>query len=51
MAATNLNLELNLLPNELPNYLRIALGHTDLSTTQSYIMTTKDEIVAAMREW
>jgi integrase len=33
------------------NHLRIALGHADLGTTQSYIMTTEDEVVAAMREW
>ena len=33
------------------NHLRIALGHADLSTTQSYIMTTEDEVVEAMRGW
>ena len=33
------------------NHLRIALGHADLSTTQSYIMTTQDEVVEAMRGW
>lgn len=33
------------------NHLRIALGHADLSTTQSYIMTTQDEVVEAMKGW
>jgi site-specific recombinase XerD len=33
------------------NHLRIALGHADLSTTQSYIMTTQNEVVEAMRNW
>ena len=33
------------------NHLRIALGHADLATTQSYIMTTENEVVEAMREW
>ena len=33
------------------NHLRIALGHSDLSTTQSYIMTTEDEVIEAMRGW
>lgn len=33
------------------NHLRIALGHADLSTTQSYIMTTESEVVDAMRDW
>jgi len=33
------------------NHLRIALGHADLSTTQSYIMTSEDEVVEAMKGW
>jgi integrase len=33
------------------NHLRLALGHTDLSTTQSYIMTSEDEVVEAMKGW
>ena len=33
------------------NHLWIALGHADLSTTQSYIMTTEDEVVEAMKGW
>ncbi len=33
------------------NHLRLALGHADLSTTQSYIMTTEDEVVEAMKDW
>ena len=33
------------------NHLRIALGHQDLSTTQSYIMTTENEVIEAMKEW
>ncbi len=33
------------------NHLRIALGHSNLSTTQSYIMTTEDEVIEAMWEW
>lgn len=33
------------------NHLRLALGHADLSTTQSYIMTSEDEVVEAMKKW
>ena len=33
------------------NHLRIALGHSDLSTTQNYIMTSESEVVLAMRDW
>lgn len=33
------------------NHLRIACGHSDLSTTQSYCMTTVDEVVEAMKDW
>lgn len=33
------------------NHLRIALGHSDLSTTQSYIMTTENEVIEAMKIW
>lgn len=33
------------------NHLRIALGHADLTTTQSYIMTSEAEVVEAMKGW
>jgi integrase len=33
------------------NHLRIALGHSDLRTTQSYLMTSEDEVVEAMKGW
>lgn len=33
------------------NHLRLALGHADLSTTQSYIMTSQEEVVKAMKNW
>lgn len=33
------------------NHLRIACGHTDITTTQSYCMTSADEVVDAMKEW
>jgi integrase/recombinase XerD len=33
------------------NHLRIACGHSDISTTQSYCMTSVDEVVEAMRNW
>ncbi|MEB3316008.1 MAG: tyrosine-type recombinase/integrase [Candidatus Melainabacteria bacterium] len=33
------------------NHLRIACGHADISTTQSYCMTSVDEVVEAMRGW
>lgn len=33
------------------NHLRIACGHSDISTTQSYCMTSVDEVVEAMKEW
>lgn len=33
------------------NHLRIACGHSDISTTQGYCMTSVDEVVLAMRGW
>jgi integrase len=33
------------------NHLRLACGHADISTTQSYCMTSVDEVVEAMRGW
>lgn len=33
------------------NHLRIACGHSDISTTQSYCMTSVDEVVEAMKGW
>ncbi len=33
------------------NHLRIALGHSDLSTTQGYLMTTENEVIEAMKLW
>lgn len=33
------------------NHLRIAAGHSDLSTTQGYLMTSEDEVVEAMKGW
>lgn len=33
------------------NHLRIACGHSDLSTTQNYCMTSVDEVVEAMKNW
>lgn len=33
------------------NHLRIACGHSDISTTQSYCMTSIDEVVDAMKGW
>ncbi|NQY79035.1 MAG: tyrosine-type recombinase/integrase [Candidatus Caenarcaniphilales bacterium] len=33
------------------NHLRIACGHADITTTQSYCMTTVEEVVEAMAEW
>lgn len=33
------------------NHLRIACGHSDISTTQGYCMTSVDEVVEAMKDW
>lgn len=33
------------------NHLRISLGHSHISTTQSYLTTSEDEVVEAMRGW
>ncbi|MDD9898434.1 MAG: tyrosine-type recombinase/integrase [Candidatus Melainabacteria bacterium] len=33
------------------NHLRIACGHSDISTTQGYCMTSVDEVVEAMKGW
>jgi integrase/recombinase XerC len=33
------------------NHLRIACGHSDISTTQGYCMTSIDEVVDAMKGW
>ncbi|MBO9542721.1 tyrosine-type recombinase/integrase [bacterium] len=33
------------------NAIRIALGHSDLTTTQAYLRQTEGEVVAAMRDW
>ncbi|MNR94125.1 Tyrosine recombinase XerC [compost metagenome] len=33
------------------NYLRIALGHTTLTSTQEYLRTTEAEVCEAMRTW
>jgi integrase len=33
------------------NHLRIACGHSSLSTTQGYCMTSQDEVVDAMKGW
>ncbi len=33
------------------NHLRIACGHSDISTTQGYCMTSIDEVVNAMKGW
>lgn len=33
------------------NHLRIACGHSSLSTTQGYCMTSEDELIEAMKEW
>ncbi len=32
-------------------HLQIACGHSDISTTMGYCMTTQDEVVAAMQGW
>ena len=33
------------------NIISLALGHTDLKTTQGYLMTTQDEVVKEMQGW
>lgn len=33
------------------NIISLALGHTDLKTTQGYLMTTQDEVVRQMQGW
>lgn len=33
------------------NYLRIALGHSDLATTQAYLRTSEAEVIEAMKGW
>lgn len=33
------------------NYLRLALGHSHLSTTQAYLRTSEAEVVEAMKGW
>lgn len=33
------------------NYLRIALGHSSIAVTQSYLRTTENEVVEAMKNW
>lgn len=33
------------------NMLRVACGHSSITTTQSYCMTTQDEVVEAMKKW
>lgn len=33
------------------NIISLALGHSDLKTTQGYLMTTQDEVIKAMKSW
>ncbi len=33
------------------NHLRIACGHSDITTTQGYCMTSQDELIEAMKGW
>lgn len=33
------------------DYIRIAAGHSDLSTTQGYLMTSENEVLEAMKKW
>ncbi len=33
------------------NIISLALGHSDLKTTQGYLMTTQDEVIEAMKRW
>lgn len=33
------------------NIISLALGHSDLKTTQGYLMTTQDEVINAMKDW
>lgn len=33
------------------NHLRIACGHSNISTTQGYCMTSVEEVVEAMKDW
>ena len=33
------------------NIISLALGHTDLKTTQGYLMTTQDEVIKEMQGW
>lgn len=33
------------------NHLRIACGHSDITTTQGYCMTSEDEVLKAMKNW
>ncbi len=33
------------------NIISLALGHSDLKTTQGYLMTTQDEVIKEMQGW
>lgn len=33
------------------NYIRIALGHSNLATTQAYLRTSETEVIEAMKGW
>ena len=33
------------------NIISLALGHSDLKTTQGYLMTTQDEVIKEMQRW
>ena len=33
------------------NIISLALGHSDLKTTQGYLMTSQDEVIEAMKKW
>ncbi len=33
------------------NIISLALGHSDLKTTQGYLMTSQDEVIEAMKGW
>jgi site-specific recombinase XerD len=31
--------------------IQLALGHSDIRTTQEYLMTDENQVIQAMRDW